>query len=331
VGANGVTPAEVIVLGGGIAGVACARRLHQAGQAVRVLERDDRLGGRMAVRSERIAGRPHRVDVGAPYFTVRDPGFAEVVAGWQRRGLARKWTDRFSTANPAGLTGISPGPQRWSATQGMSALVESLAEGLDVRLGHPVRQVDVGAGRMARVDGESAPAVVLAMPDPEAARLLPPPLAAGLGLAPESWTPVLAVWAAWPERTWPEFDAIFVADSPVISWVADSGRSRGDGAPVLVVHSTPEFAADRSADPSAIQPMLTALSGLLGGLPDPEFARVRRWPAASLRQPHPEPFACSDQLIGVCGDGWGPRSRIEQAWLSGASLAQMLLNRLPVS
>jgi predicted NAD/FAD-dependent oxidoreductase len=34
-------------------------------------------------------------------------------------------------------------------------------------------------------------------------------------------------------------------------------------------------------------------------------------------------------LIGVCGDAWGPRSRVEQAWMSGNGLAETLLKRLP--
>ena len=37
--------------------------------------------------SRRLHGRP--VDLGAAYFTVSDPGFAQVVEGWRAAGLAR--------------------------------------------------------------------------------------------------------------------------------------------------------------------------------------------------------------------------------------------------
>ena len=85
----------MIVIGGGIAGVACARRLHAAGVPVRVLERAHRLGGRMASRSEQVDGRVHPVDIGAPYFTVSDPRFAQVVEALEAAGLVRRWTETW--------------------------------------------------------------------------------------------------------------------------------------------------------------------------------------------------------------------------------------------
>ena len=79
---------SVIVVGAGISGVACAQALRTAGVSVRVLERAHTVGGRMA--SRRLRGRP--VDLGAAYFTVTDPEFAELVARWRAVGLARPWT-----------------------------------------------------------------------------------------------------------------------------------------------------------------------------------------------------------------------------------------------
>jgi renalase len=331
IGSNG-DGLPVIVVGGGIAGVACARRLADAGRPVRLLERSHRLGGRMASRTEQVHGQAHRVDLGAPYFTVRETGFAKVVADLEAAGLARKWTDTFTLASPNGRTGQSSGPQRWSSTAGLRSLVEALADGLDVRLETEVTRVEDDNGTL-RVDGEPAAAVVLAMPDPQAARLLSADDAERLGVREQDWSPVLTVWAAWPQRWWQAFDGIFVADSAVLSWVADSGRSRGDGAAVLVAHTTPEFAAPRLTDPSsAIQPVLAELRHVLGGpVPPPEWERAHRWSMASARQPHPEPFVITDRLIGVCGDGWGPRSRVEQAWSSGDGLAGVLLGRVSVS
>ncbi|HYN94184.1 MAG TPA: FAD-dependent oxidoreductase, partial [Pilimelia sp.] len=59
----------MVVVGAGIAGVACARALAAGGVGVRVLERGRVAGGRMA--SRRFAGRP--ADLGAAYVTVTDP------------------------------------------------------------------------------------------------------------------------------------------------------------------------------------------------------------------------------------------------------------------
>ncbi|HST85503.1 MAG TPA: FAD-dependent oxidoreductase [Kineosporiaceae bacterium] len=343
----------MVVIGGGISGVACARRLHAAGLPVRLLERGHRLGGRMASRTEQVNGRTHPVDIGAPYFTVRESRFADVVTALEAAGLARKWTDTFTLAGPNGRTGETAGPQRWSSTRGLRALVEALAtdgsardgSALDIRLETEVTRVEYDSTTgAAMVDGEPAAAVVLAMPDPQAARLLPSDLADQFGVSGRDYAPVLAVWAGWPDRWWPAFDGIFVADSEVLSWVADSGRSRGDAADVLVAHTTPGFAAAYLrglADPvSAIQPVFTELRRVIGApVPPPEWERVHRWSLASSRQPHAEPFLLADSpvggaspgLIGICGDAWGPRSRVEQAWSSGDGLAGELIKRLTVS
>jgi renalase len=322
----------VIVVGAGIAGVACARRLHDAGQPVRVLERADHLGGRMASRIEQVAGHPHPVDLGAPYFTAADSRFAAVVAGWQTAGLARPWTDTVALAGAdgRGLTGSTTGPTRWTGNHGMRRLVEALAEGLDVRLATEVTRVDHDDTGLPLVDGEPAAAVVLAMPDPQAETVLAPEHAEDLGLHARAWSPVVTLWASWPQRWWPEFDGIFVADSPVLTWVADSGRSRGDGTAVLVTHSTARFARLLLTDGSAT--MLSELGRVLGAdpVPTPDWFRTHRWRLASAERTHPEPFILTPRSIGVCGDAWGPRSRVEQAWGSGNGLAEVLLKRLAV-
>ena len=77
--------APIMVVGAGLAGVACARTLREAGQSVVLLDRGRRIGGRMA--SRRLDDRA--VDLGASYLTVSDPEFGAVVDDWQRRGLAR--------------------------------------------------------------------------------------------------------------------------------------------------------------------------------------------------------------------------------------------------
>lgn len=312
---------RVTVVGGGLSGIACARRLHDAGVPVVVYERAHRLGGRLAVRTEQLSSGPHPVDLGAPYFTVRDKGFQQVVDRWETAGLARPWTDSFM-----GQSG--PGPLRWSAANGMRSLAEDLAEGLDVRLNHEVRQVsDDGTA-----DGEPADAVVLAMPDPQAERLLNPALAQRLEVTGRDWSPVLSVWSVWPKRWWPEFDGAFVAGSPVLTWVSDDGRSRGDAAAVLVAHTSGDFARSMADDAErAIASVLAELPRVLGGSPpaEPLVARMHRWALASAGQPHDAPFALLGR-IGVCGDDWGPKSRVEQAWISGDQLASALLEVLTV-
>jgi len=330
-----MSEAPVVVVGGGIAGIACARVLADAGHAVRVLDRGRRLGGRMAVRTEELGGAPHAVDIGASYVTVRDERFASVVQTWRDAGLARVWTDTLQVLSPtAAPSTTTSAQQRWSATHGLRSLVEQLAEGLDVACGHTVGRVDVdGDGRSPTVDGEPARAVVLAMPDPQAISLLPEAISVRLDLRTSvDWAPVIAVWAAWDARWWGDVDGAFVDGPGVVSWVADDGRRRGDGAPVLVAHTTNDVAAGRLDDPASVVPaVLQELSRLLAEgrpLPEPLLARAHRWSLAAPRRLHAAPFGLHPSLIGVCGDAWGEQSRVEQAFLSGQALGTALVERL---
>lgn len=311
--------APVVVVGAGVSGVACARELVAAGLPVRLLDRGRRAGGRMAVRT--VDG--HAVDLGASYFTVSEPAFEAVVEDWRARGLARPWTDTFHLAGPDGLRGTKSGPVRWAATRGLRSLVEDLADGvtgLDVE--HSVAVTSVVPGS---VDGVAAAAVVLAMPDPQARRLTGP-LADG---ADAEYQPSLVLAAGYDERPWPAFDAAFVSDDPALSFVADDGRRRGDGAPVLVAHSTPGLARDHLEDPTAATAaMLRGLQRVLGVEASPRWSFVQRWTFAQPSGTRERPFALSDDLVGRCGDGWSQRPRVEAAFMSGRALGAELAVRL---
>ncbi len=311
-------PSPVTVVGGGIAGLACARALLSAGTAVRVLDRGHRPGGRMASRTMR-GGRV--VDIGASYLTASDGSpFAEVVSRWVERGLARPWTDTFAVAGPGGVERTTSGPVRYAAPAGLRSLVADLAADVDVRREHTVEQIRPGP----TVDGEPVPAAVLAMPDPQARRLLDPGTAGRL-LGDRPWEPALAVVLGFDRRCWPaDLHGVFVHDDETVAWIADDGDRRGDGAPVLVAHTTPGFARDHLADPEAAAPAVTdAVARVLGLDATPGWTTVHRWTFARPTDPRPEPYGLVD-AIGACGDGWSAPSRVEAAWTSGDALGRAL-------
>jgi renalase len=315
----GAMDAEVVVVGAGLAGVAAGRTLQAAGVPVRVLDRGHRVGGRMASRryDDRVA------DIGASYFTVSEPAFEAVAADWRGRGLARGWTDTFWVAADGDLSAKS-GPLRWAARGGLRSLVEDLAVGLDVR-----EQTVTRVGPGPTVDGEPARAVVLAMPDPQARRLLDPTFEAELAALDDPFEPVLALTARWPERRWPDVDGVFVAEHPVLTWIADDGRRRGDGAPVLVAHSSAAFAAEHLDAPErGAGPMIAAVRATLGLGTDPVSASVHRWTYAKPTGRRDRAFHLGPALVGLCGDGWSDRPRVESAYLSGVAVAEELIRRL---
>lgn len=308
----------VVVVGAGLAGVACGVELASAGVDVRVLERAHTVGGRMA--SRRIEGRP--VDLGAAYFTVRDPEFAAVVDRWKAAGLARPWTTELAVLG-GGERGRAPGPMRWAAPGGLRSLVTALAEGLPVELEHEVGHVGPGP----TVDGEPADAVVLAMPDPQARRLLGDDAPAAALVDGRRWRSVVTVAAGWQRREWPPMTAAFVNDHPVLSLVADDGDRRGDAAPVLVAHSTDDVARRHDARPAdAVRPVLDALRDLLGVRAEPVWTHAHRWRFAAPPEDRDAPFHLGDDGVALAGDGWGS-SKVETAWRSGTALGRALVAR----
>ena len=308
---------SVLVVGAGISGIACAQALRRAGVATRVVDRGRRPGGRMASRT--IHGRT--VDFGAAYFTA-EPGsrFGDVVGGWLARELARPWTDTIAVAGAGGIHRSSTGPMRYAAAAGLRELVVDLARGIDVEQGVTVNHVAQG-----EADGERYDTVVLAMPDPQARRMLDAasPLCDALDDG-RGWEPSITVVLKWAAREWPPFHAAFVNDAPELTTVADDGDRRGDGAPVLVAHTTAALARQHlDAPEGAIAPASAAVKRLLMLTDDPLHSFVHRWTFARPAAQHPEPFLLENG-IGVCGDAWGERSSVGTAWASGDALGRAI-------
>jgi len=284
----------VVVVGAGIAGLACARELVDAGVPARVVERSGVVGGRLA--SEFLGGR--WADTGAAYLTADDPAFLGRLRTWRIDGLARPWTDTFRGQH-------GPPALRWSAPGGLRSLAADLARGLDVTLGTEVTA-------LPRAD-----AVVLAMPGPQALRIADLPAARQQG-----WSPSVTAVLTYPERVWPDFGGAFVNDHPVLTTVCDDGDRRGDRAPVLVAHSTATFAREHAGDEPAAE-MAKAVAELLGLAAAPEVT-IRHWPYAQPRPGHGWYAARGD--VYLCGDAFG-RPRVQTAWLSGRAVARALLHK----
>lgn len=316
--------ADVLVVGAGITGIACARALRAAGVAVRVLERAGGPGGRLS--SPVLHDRP--VDLGAAYFTADDEEFRAVVADWADRGLATPWTDTLRARADDGSWSSTSGPQRWSAPGGLRSLVADLADGLPVETGRTVEQVTPGPA----VDGEPARAVVLAMPDPQAARLVAPSMRAAEVVSGREWEPVIAVALGYARRGWEPLPAAFVNGHPDVALLADDGSRRGDDAPVLVAHTTGDLARRHLDEPDAVTgPVTRAVTELLALPEAPTWTHAHRWSYASPATPHePDadaPFHLDDDSVAVAGDGWG-KPKVQTAWRSGTLLGRAIAARL---
>lgn len=300
------------MIGAGISGTACVRALLELGAEVEVFDRGRVPGGRLA--SPLLHDR--RVDLGAAYFTAKEPEFTAAVDEWVLRGVARPWTDTFDVYGADGHSRTT-GPMRYAAPGGLRTLV---TDALPVGVSHHT---------VESLDELDHDAVVLAMPDPQAARLAPDLF---------DWVdyePVIAVAAGWSRRCWPVADAAFVNDDPDVTLIADDGSRRGDGAAVLVAHSTADRArAHLDAPEDAAAPVLAAALRLLDVDTDPDWTHVHRWTFAKPTATHGDSeFGLVERdgrFLGACGDTWCPSGapRIESAYLSGYRLGVALAERI---
>jgi renalase len=300
---------RVAVVGAGLSGASCAEVLRRHGIAVDVIERGRAPGGRMA--SPTLRGR--RVDIGAAYFTAKEPDFVAVVDEWVARGLVREWTDTFDVFSADGHR-LTSDPIRYAAPDGLRSLVQASLHDC-VRAGDAVAD-------LAELDHD---AVVLAMPDPQAARLAP------RAVEWVTYEPVIAVAAGWARRCWPISDAAFVNDDADVTMVADDGSRRGDAAAVLVAHTTAQRAHLHLKTPDgAVTPVLGALRRVLNVTAVPEWTHAHRWMFAKPVATHGDKafglITDAGRPLGLCGDSWCPSGapRIESAWLSGHRLGAAL-------
>ena len=164
---------EVAVIGGGVAGLVCARALEAEGRSVAVFDKGRRPGGRTCSRHRGNTSFDH----GAQYFTVRDPRFANIVRALEKRGVVAKWSVPCGVGREGVIAPDDHPADRWVGMPTMSRMAAALAEGLTVRSGVRVGAIERG-GRGWQVRDEhgsilgSHRRVVLAVPAPQALSLL---------------------------------------------------------------------------------------------------------------------------------------------------------------
>jgi len=304
----------VAIIGAGIAGLACARRLREAGVASVLFDKGRAVGGRVATR--RVNGL--QFDHGAQYVTARTESFAAVLRALRASGTVGDWEQG---SGPARLVGIP----------GMSALPRALAEGLDVHLNAPVTGLSCVGDRWRLTIGdrvEEAERVVVTVPAPQAQALVgvDHPLAAALDeirLAP-CLTLMAAIRAPAP------FAYSEDAGHP-LAWVAHEGSKPGrpsGEATCWVAHAGPEFSSEHlESTPQSIAalmlPMLCQRLGVSAAAVSDSVAH--RWRYARVTTALGAPFLRNSERSLYLGGDWCLGARIEAAWTSGTAIAEDVL------
>jgi predicted NAD/FAD-dependent oxidoreductase len=351
----------VAVVGAGLAGLACAQALQQAGVVVQVFDKSRGPSGRMSTRR----GDGWQCDHGAQYFTARAPAFRAEVQAWVAAGVADLWQPRFQVFGPARLanegqasapggTRVAEAPERWVGVPRMTSPAGHLVQQLErhqagsVHLQHTVQALwpqGDGRWRLCTQEHGELPqafdAVLLAVPSVQAVPLLQAvhaPWAARAAQARMRGSWALMVQTAQPLGL--PFDAAFVNEGP-LRWVACDSSKPGRPQPggegqCWLLHSEAEWAEAHIEDePETVAHALwQAFGDVLAaqGLARPAALdsvglahSIHRWRYADTAPPLGQQDAwCGATRLGLCGD-WLGSGKVEGAWLSGRALAAQVL------
>jgi predicted NAD/FAD-dependent oxidoreductase len=335
-----VERADVLGIGAGLAGLACARALHDSGARVVVLERSAGVGGRCATR--RVNGQP--VDHGLSFLHGADTRFLEALRSVEG-APAEHWPTRLSgSGTPCHPDAFREGQCCVAYAAGVTAFPKHLARGLDVRLRSNVRRIErTNDGWRAFTEAGStftARHLVLTQPIESARTLLAtmaaaPDVVRASGLLSLVGTvPCLTAIAGYaadaPEPPW----HVAYPESSTVLQVAihDSSKRPAPRTRVLVFQARPAWSSAHLAEDPASwgAALLEEAARLFGGwIGHPEWVQAHAWrrarisPAEAFAGPVVLPFQRAGSL-GLAGEAFDAAAGAEGAFLSGLALARVL-------
>lgn len=312
---------RVVIVGAGLAGLACADVLASAGLAPRLLDKGRGPGGRCASRRS-PAGR---FDHGAPSLVVSRASFEHAVARWIEAGVADVLDHPFATASTAQIVGVPA----------MNSFVKHEAERLDaefsVEVAAPRRQAD--AWELFSVGGQSlgfADLVILAIPAPQAVDRLPPGPLRDAAAGPR-FDPVWTLMAAFDEGDGAPLPDADDMEHPVLDKIIwQEGRPRREQGRRCTAHACPAWSLKNLERPKdeVAQDLLSALQAFLPTLGQPTHLDAHRWRYARVARPVGTPFGYDPATgLATCGD-WHLGPNAEDAWESGHALGHAIIENL---
>ncbi|MDR9438960.1 MAG: FAD-dependent oxidoreductase [Halomonas sp.] len=348
-------PTSTAIIGAGIAGLACGQALRATGRPAHLFDKGRAPGGRMS--SRRLPDAV--VDLGAQFFSVRDPAFRHQVGAWQDAGHVATWPDALWQVTETGWQRHRDGVERFIGTPRMSAVTRQLAEGLDVVTGTRIERLEAQDDQWWLLDQHQLrhgpfARVVIAIPTPQAAALLvehEPSLAEACEAVTQR--PCWAGWARFdaPLPSLPGVDDDWQAvrldhdRMPAVEALRFASRNdhkpgrhdQGESLSLLARLEWSEAHLALDAEAVARQLLEAFRERLPRGvtLPEPSDLGAHLWRYAqpdicAAGEPINLDYRRSSTGLALCGDGWrGPR--VEDAWLSGHHLGEALAADTPGS
>lgn len=340
---------RVAVIGAGIAGLAAARTLVQAGHAVEVFESQAAPGGRLIGEDSHYG----TFDSGAQYFTVRDARLREALEA--TGAPCRRWSanavrvlDSRGRVVEAALPSLE---SHWVATPHMGALAAHWAAplGQALHLGTAVTAIETDTlqpGRwQLRTQGAADSsavhagfdAVLLALP-PSVARPLIESAAPSLHarLADVRIAPCWSLQIAFPQASQPDLPHLGPqwncarSTHHRVAWLARESSKPGRGRiERWTVQGSAEWSREHlNDDASRVQAkLLRAFAEITGIRVTPAWGQARLWTEAKTEAPLGQSHLWDAKAsLGLAGD-WCLGHRVEDAFVSGLELALAVTRR----
>ena len=331
---------DVIVIGAGVAGLQCSRRLQESGASVMLLDRADKVGGRCATRA--FDGQP--ADYGPVFLHGHDAAFLRAVESTPGVHLREGWPALAEgTGTPCQPEAFTSSERRLALAEGLNAFPQAMAQGLPVRLRTQVESVRV-EGRSVTVTSTGGERfhsrhLVLAMALEQSVpflRMLPPSserdgVLALLGTFGS--VACLTVIAGYPEGTRaPSWDVCYPEDSDALL-LASHETSKRPGSPsvTMLYQALPRWSREYLEDPreSWSRALLDSAGGRLGAwAASPDWAHLHRWRYARLDRANelaaPVELRVGESRVGLAGDLFAAGGGLQAAWISGDRLAARL-------
>jgi renalase len=330
---------DVIVLGAGVAGLQCGRRLKDAGGDVLVIDRADKPGGRCATRV--FEGVP--ADYGALFIHGDDPGFLASVAavpGERLDGWPTRVSGRGAPCQPDAFASFET---RCAFAEGVNAFPRFLAGGLAIRLRALAASTIVGKDgvTVTLADGERLQTrdLVFAMALEQSVpflRMLEPAegIRGALGVLDMFVSlPCLTVIAGYDRGVaLPGWDICFPEDEPALLLIGNESSKRPHAdSRVLALQASASWSRKRLERQKEewSRELLDIASRRLGSwAASPTWMHVHRWKYSRLDRANelagPIELRIERSRIGIVGDLFSPGGGIQAAWLSGDRLGARL-------
>lgn len=323
---------RVGIIGAGMAGLAAARALKQAGVEAVILEKSRGPGGRVHTRSK----NGFVWDTGATSVAPRGKAIESMILN------ELPTDDLVEIQKPIyiheGLR-VTPGDssrkvKRYTYRSGIQKLAFLLADGLDIRYNTSVDKVTRN-GEMYAVNDEIFDALILTPPIPQTTQILWS-LEESRAFANAKYRPCISVLLGFdqPTPTVPYFALLEPEQSHPLTWLSlESGKSPDrapEGQSTMVAQLSPRFSLEHYAKPDeyVLEATLSFIRHLYGAnFTTPVEFNIKHWKYSqpdniarfeSVNLPGSKLLIASDGIVG---------GRIEEAYECGVKTARLLISK----